>query len=414
MRIELFSAAGGGIRGTLLILTFIGLLACPGMAQDGLKAAVPDTPLQSATQATNSSAADIPSSQDQQKAVQAVDQIFKSEIARASTPAAKVTLAQKMFSVAATTTRDPAAKYVLLNQAKTLAAQGGDAKIALQVIDEMARSFKMNALEAKADVLAQNPVRLDATEWETLIAGAIEKDKYQIARAFANAALRDPNLARQFSDKLQEIQQIETASVAAKNAVVKMNTDLAAKTVVAKFFAFYKNDWGLALPVMQTCNDKNLAHLADLELPKPTETKTILELADGWWTVSTPLTGIAQKNVQAHATELYKRIVDKLDGLDKARVEKRIGSLVDHALEYLVGQWKFQDAKGFTITWSINPDGTITADREDGSGNWKLKDGKVKIRWNNGRWHEFQAPTGVERNIPVQNWSGVKASISKS
>ena len=88
-------------------------------------------------------------------AAQKVNKTFGQEVAAARKAPTKVQLlAKKLIDVAEKTT-EPAERFALLRKAGELASSSGNIDLMLRVVDEMAKSFELEPLGAKADALSK-------------------------------------------------------------------------------------------------------------------------------------------------------------------------------------------------------------------------------------------------------------------
>src|SRR6516164_3725658 len=79
--------------------------------------------------------APLPPKAAQDKALKLVLEVFQEDLAAAKEPAARVKLAAELLQQARETKDDQALRYVLLQQARDLAAEGSDANLAFSAID---------------------------------------------------------------------------------------------------------------------------------------------------------------------------------------------------------------------------------------------------------------------------------------
>jgi hypothetical protein len=90
----------------------------------------------------------------QREAESLVRTIYKSDYAK-RTPADLSALAQKLIQQGRETKDDPAARFVLLREARDLATQAGDAVTALDAVEATAAFFTVNAIEEKLAALGK-------------------------------------------------------------------------------------------------------------------------------------------------------------------------------------------------------------------------------------------------------------------
>src|SRR5207237_226607 len=109
---------------------------------------------------------------------------------------ARVKLAAELLQQGRETKDDLALRYVLLREARNLAAEGGDAALAFSAIDEIGRTFVTDMLASKAAALEKavenastkesGKALLDLTL--PLIGEALEADSYQAAQLLGQVA----------------------------------------------------------------------------------------------------------------------------------------------------------------------------------------------------------------------------------
>jgi len=78
--------------------------------------------------------------------------LFEDDFARKK-PAEQLALSTKLLDQAKETKDDPAARFVLLREARDLAVQAGDVVQALRIVDVLAREFDVSAPAFKTAVL---------------------------------------------------------------------------------------------------------------------------------------------------------------------------------------------------------------------------------------------------------------------
>ena len=83
-----------------------------------------------------------------------VRETLSAELDAAKTPAAKLQLAKKVLEMAPKTT-DPVDRFALYRQAGELVSYAGNIDMLMKIVDEMAGTFALDALEAKADALSK-------------------------------------------------------------------------------------------------------------------------------------------------------------------------------------------------------------------------------------------------------------------
>ncbi len=137
----------------------------------------------------------VPSPEDRKRAEAQIRDLFKAEYVRRD-PADQQALAARLIRESEGTRDDAAARYVLLAEARDLAARSGDPSTALDAVDRMAKGFRVDALALKQEALdvAARSVRTPeaaaalADGCLAAAAEAADADDYDAAVALATKA----------------------------------------------------------------------------------------------------------------------------------------------------------------------------------------------------------------------------------
>lgn len=295
----------------------------------------------------------VPTGPDLTAAEKLIKDVFKDDYAK-RTPADRQALARKMLTQALETKDDLNSRFVLLREARDLANQGGDIQTALSAVEELAKSFKIdtaamrNTLLTNAAKTARTPEEFRALAVISLklIDGLLVTDDYDAAEKLANTALQharksqDLPLANRVTAKGKEVLELKGRFEKLKKAAEKLVSspeDPAANLLVGRFQCFQKGNWSGGLPHLAKCGDANLQGLAVKELANPSEPSEQIAVGDGWWDLSEKETGASRDILKEHATAWYTKCLDKLSGLSKTKVEKR---LTDFGMQKLArGNW---------------------------------------------------------------------------
>jgi len=317
----------------------------------------------------------IPSATALQAATKSVTDLFNSDLVNATTPQRQQALAQKMVHTGIETTDDPAGRFVLLSKAATVAGQAGDVDTAFAAIDELSKSFQIDAVKMKADTaVAMNKTlrtpeqrQALATQLLGVLEAAVASDRYDLVRVLDDIALNsarvsnDPTLIRDVSAKVQQAKEAGMAYAGIKAALLvlaKNPSDPDANLKVGRFRCFFKGDWDGGLPMLALGNDATLKALAGKELAGANDAKAQVALGDGWWAAAETHTGPSKLEFQKRAGKWYSQAVPALTGFAKVRVENRLNSLsnvesvsrvvnvlklVDTTRDVVDGKWEFRD-----------------------------------------------------------------------
>lgn len=138
---------------------------------------------------------------------------------------------------------------------------------------------------------------------------------------------------------------------------------------------------------------------------QPENPKALLSLGDGWWNLAESLTGAPKENIRKHAAEVYRKTLPQLTGLDKARVERRVG---EGQVINMVGRWTLTFPKQKSQSeWEFKPEGVVTNGKR--TGRWAVTNNVLRIEWPDNDWQEFTMPQGNGRGS-----TGEPATLTKS
>jgi hypothetical protein len=174
----------------------------------------------------------------QREAESLVRTIYKSDYAK-RTPADLSALAQKLIQQGRETKDDPAARFVLLREARDLATQAGDAVTALDAVEATAAFFTVNAIEeklaalGKVEAAATSPdlAKVVADQYLRLMDEAEANGQFAVAsragsRAESTArAARDSALATVVRDRVKQLQDLlqEMTALATHRQALDLN-----------------------------------------------------------------------------------------------------------------------------------------------------------------------------------------------
>ncbi len=288
--------------------------------------------------------------------------IYKKEYALKA-PADQAAFARTLLEQAATE-RDRKLQYLLLREARDLAAAAGDAAGALEAVEAMDGAFEMELLPAKQAVLAKLPAPKSAeaaaalgSAYETLAREAVAADQYELAaQAAAKAeapskAAQDAAAVARIAELKKEVAFLKEEYPRAKAAIEKPGTGDA--EAAGRFLCFCKGDWGRGLPLLATLKTP-LGELAGKDLAGPADAEARVVVADGWWDLAEKERHpIRKQRLQERARQHYAEALGTLGGLPRLRVEKRLegarpagpaGSvdllaLIDPAKDTVNGRW---------------------------------------------------------------------------
>jgi len=277
----------------------------------------------------------VPDVAAQDSAAAIVKEVYGKEWKNAQTAMQKVELAKKLLKQAKESSGVD--RFVLLRIGKDLGIDALDCDTAFEAVDEIDRSFVINTLGMKAEVLnkiASHAITAEerkalARRATELVNDAVHQDNFPIAKAINELLLRaarsanDSALANEATERSKQLddfaKEYETAQIAA--AVLRDRpTDPEANLTVGKYACLIKGDWNAGIPMLALGGDKALADLAGADLKGPASAKDQVSLGDRWWELAG---GIGKKR----AVFWYEKASPTLSGLAKEKATKRIAEV---------------------------------------------------------------------------------------
>jgi hypothetical protein len=294
----------------------------------------------SADPSTSPAKAVVPDAAAQSSAEKIIRDIYKAEYARKK-PAEREALAASLRKQAMETVGDPNALFVLLREARDIAASVGDFDAAFDAIDAMNRSFVLDANAMKLTVLksASSGLNTPALQKRFISACltfgrvAASGDNYDLAwRAVALAdpvsrSERENSSAATVQARAAEYARLKVESMRVKAAEERLAANRANPEdylAAGSSLCFTKAAWDRGLPLLAKSSDPTLKLLAMKEIAKPATPAAQRELADGWWAVAEKMKGAAATHIRSHAAAWYAKGLEGMSGLEKTRAEKRI------------------------------------------------------------------------------------------
>jgi hypothetical protein len=286
--------------------------------------------------------APVPDTDAVRKAEAEVRRLFAAENAKRGA-ADRRALAERLLRLAGNAP-DPADRYVLLREARDLAAQAGAVALALEAAGRAARDFEVDGLAVRAEAIdrteraATDPVTAQALAEAGLELAdeAAREDQFAVAGRLAATAGRAarvskvPALMARAARLIGEVREIEAAAAAVAPLAARFRadpTDAEAGRAVGRFRCLIRGDWAAGLPVLAEFGDDPLRGLARRDLARPEATEDRLALADGWWDLAARETGLAAARARHRAADWYRQALPGLTGSSKLRADRRIAEV---------------------------------------------------------------------------------------
>jgi len=259
------------------------------------------------------------------------------------TPAARLDVAKELLDLSEKSRGNPTERFAILRKAMELASDGGDASMMFQVVDKIATDYEIRPMEVKHRMLlkfatnAHDAPRIKALvdSASTLIAQAIDADRYDLAVDLANAALRacqkssGLQFRKQMFDHRAHVQRLADQWQEVQKGLDTLKhapDDGDANLVVGRWYCLAKGNWAKGLPHLSKGSDRSLGKLAERELASPpTDSSEQVKLADGWYDSAQHADGVAKTALLLHAGDWYRKAEpDITSAVIKAKITRRL------------------------------------------------------------------------------------------
>lgn len=286
----------------------------------------------------------IPGVAAQSQAEQRIRQIYSSDYQDTSFNGRRA-LAKRLIDASEQTQSDWDAKYVLLREARSLAAVVGDVTTAFEAIDLMVESFPVTKLHLRIEALqsamptlsAANANLAAASMCMDLVDQSIVEGEYERAEmllALATEAARKAKSKPYFewiearAAVLRPLKDAWEVARPAQVALARAPDDPAANLVAGTFVTFVKGDFDTGLPMLAKSADGRLSALAKQDLQTPADRPSLqLKTAGAWWDLAEGQPVDYQPAIRKRAGLWYRKAVGSLDGLDRALAQRRLQEL---------------------------------------------------------------------------------------
>jgi hypothetical protein len=270
---------------------------------------------------------------------QTVQEAFKEDFAAAKTADEKAALAEQLLTQAGDDGESPAARHVLLSEARDLAIDAGRPELVGDALDALIEQFEVDGLalqhEAYTAVAKKYKPEEGDTEFSTrlleLAEVALLIERLDVAAALATLARTETldadlkKLAETASARIRRLEKEQAAIAVARATLAQSPDDPAANLVVGRYLCLLLDDWEQGLTHLALGGDDPLAVLARQDQTEPTESAEIVALADGWWNWAEQAEAADREPGRARARVWYQLAVDDLAGVEQKRVQTRLG-----------------------------------------------------------------------------------------
>jgi hypothetical protein len=354
-----------------------------------------------------------------------LQELFKDDFARAEKDAAtRARLAATFLSEGRDTDDDVAGRYVLFRQARDLAAKAGDAPIAFQAIEDLAKDFKVpvaDVFKMKIDALTTASKAVASAEsYQTVVDGALVLMEEAIGADDYAAATKLVQTAENAAKKLKSVQLVSSVrkrqdEIAAAQKVyaefkpfadrlAKDPKDGEASTEMGKY-QFRKGNVDQALPLLAKGKDKTLQGLAAADLKQPKDVAAQIKLAEGWETSAAKESTAGKTQMLLRAYHWYQTAHDAAQDKTRDKIEKAMLAIMkavppEYRVGEIVEEYRRCDGHiGPVYSVALSPDGrrVVSGGADNTVRVWDTRTGKEikRLEGHTGRvWGVAFSPDG--------------------
>ena len=292
-----------------------------------------------------------PDAEAQAKALKLVKEAF-GDAYQAKAPAERRSLARKLLQQGIETADNPAARFVLLRDARDIAASAGDVTTAVSATTHLEQSFKVEGAQLLLGAItiaqrhADSPAAHAAATHAALIGTerAVATEDFPLAMQFMTVAKAGAARSQQVGlvaqvqnreSELQALQGEQQRIQSAREAIRSAPNDPAACAVMGKYLCLSRGDWAAGLPLLARCNDEALRTLATSDLASARDAAKRTEAANGWWEMARTRTGLSRKHLRDRAALHYRRMIEDARGISQTIAAQRLAEAEIEAMREL-------------------------------------------------------------------------------
>jgi hypothetical protein len=270
--------------------------------------------------------------------------VFAEQLTDVSIPGRRK-LATALLAQADKSAELPVDQFVLLSAAIDAAVDAADLDFALQAADRMAKRFAVDGLGIKSEAVTSRgpkPPTPEAAAANVQAALELTNDlaaaddfatALRVCAAIQPAAASDATLRARVLQRQRELVLGREAADRFARDVEKLKAspdDPALNLAVGRYACFVKREWDGGLTFLAKGSDSGLKSLASEELAMSSTPDAIARVADAWWDAGAAARqgdAASRAAMAAHASDLYQRVVERMEGLRRQQVEKRIAQV---------------------------------------------------------------------------------------
>lgn len=292
-------------------------------------------PVAVAQTANSESLLPVPKYAEQYKADARIREKFKAQFA-SHEASDRLALAHQLQDLADKET-DPAAKFVLLREARESAVFAGEFPYCMAIIDDISRTFAIKTAEMKASALSvgmdmgNRPPADLANSYLKVADDALEVWNLDLASKAAYMASKlargNPILLAEVDHRSKTVRVRNTEVlkiIAAARKLERTPDDPQLNLMVGRHQCFHMNLWENGLPFLAHSPTGPLRDLALQDLAAPATPDAMAMLADGWWDFTDVQANLPPGSGRKRAAYWYAKALPGLSGDKAAQARQRI------------------------------------------------------------------------------------------
>lgn len=283
----------------------------------------------------------VPSPEERQEAAARVKDIFREEYKAAEEAAAKVSLAKDLADQAVET-KDAAAKFGLLYEARQLAIEAVDSRLALRLTERLTSQFEVSPWTLKADTMSKltesaKPVDrraiadlvMEMAE-QAMFDNEFEAAENQIELIVRLNRPRDRELAKAaiaLGKEIADGKKLWQSAEQAKQKLADAPDDADANYNLGRYLCFVEEKWDAGLPHLAKASAVALREIAAKDLQQPSDGKGRLAVADAWYDWGSKVSARDRNGAWLRAQYWYTAALPGLADLDRTKAKRRIDEI---------------------------------------------------------------------------------------
>lgn len=243
---------------------------------------------------------------------------------------------------------DPSTRFLLLEKAIQIATESGDPTLTTEIIDDMARQFKVDdlllratAVKAWAEQISKKYRGPEAQQMRgqllplilPLAKRAENEHRYVGANKLYELASKQAIGNRERQRELKKLAGQARSKAKRHDAIMQLTKELEIPGVdhsdqlleLGRYWCFERGDWNQGLRYFAASSPKEISAIAQLDLESQANLKDLEAVGDRWWDLAPPPGFLKYKNnLKARAVYWYELAMEDKQGLAKNRLEQKI------------------------------------------------------------------------------------------